>query len=383
MDPHEAITARGIEWELDLPLLTNRFILYDFAKVFAWTAVVMISLLTVLFAATGELNMEQFAGIAGMTALGIFVVALLAVFVMAVFFGNRYRVAFSLGPKGIGYESRSRRGKWASRAAVVAGALGGRPGTAGAGLLAMSRERVGIRWNEIRRVNEHAEARVFSLRNSWRVVLRLHCTPENYEQVRQYLAAHLPPGAIVPGTAGAGGEAARGVLLAAAAYAAASFGAGGVALPWLAGAAALMGVAGFLRGGARRAVSGLAVGAAAIQLADWPGGAATLLEAGWLAIPVAAAFAAIVAGWIDARRAALTLALVLPLAQAHSPYSVERPRLRPQKDVTPALPALLYEARTWPARGQGFPKSGRTDDRVSGGRREFDMRVPVLRRRGR
>jgi hypothetical protein len=90
---------------------------------------------------------------------------------------------FYLSPKGARVESLSRRGKWGNRLAVVLGALAGRPGVAGAGLLAMSQEMVSVEWREVHRINVYPQARVISLMNSWRVVFRLYCTPGNFPEV--------------------------------------------------------------------------------------------------------------------------------------------------------------------------------------------------------
>ena len=66
---------------------------------------------------------------------------------------------------------------------MILGALAGKPGVAGAGLLGMAQETVGVVWDDVRRLNIHAPARVISLMDSWHVVMRLYCTPQNYEVV--------------------------------------------------------------------------------------------------------------------------------------------------------------------------------------------------------
>jgi hypothetical protein len=77
----------------------------------------------------------------------------------------------------------SQRGRWGNRLAVILGALSASPGLAGAGLLAMARESVGMSWHEVRRIKVHPQARVISLMDSWHVVVRLYCTPKNYDVV--------------------------------------------------------------------------------------------------------------------------------------------------------------------------------------------------------
>lgn len=315
--PAGAGAPEAIEWELGLPLLTNRFILYDFGKVFAWTALIMIVLLGGILAATGDLSLEQMGMMAAATALGIFVVALLAIFVMAVFFGNRYRMGFRLDGQGVGYQSLSRRGKWANRAAVVAGALSGRPGVAGAGLVAASQEEMELEWSEIRAVNDHEAERVLSLRNTWRVVLRLHCKPENYEAVRAYVAARVAPGAIAKVGADGEGERVKRMLAGVAAYAAVSMGAGGLTLPWLAGASALLAASGWMSGTGRGLLSLGAAVLAGLQAGLWPGDWGALAAGGWRSAPVAIGFVPFIlllaeAGLRRAPAAVVLLVLALP-----------------------------------------------------------------------
>jgi hypothetical protein len=102
---------------------------------------------------------------------------LVLILVMLVFFGNRFPMGFSLGPQGAMVVSLSRRGRWGNRLAVILGALAGKPGVAGAGLLGMAQETVGVAWDDVRRVNIHAPARVISLMDSWHVVMDL--LPQN------------------------------------------------------------------------------------------------------------------------------------------------------------------------------------------------------------
>jgi hypothetical protein len=98
--------------------------------------------------------------------------------------------------------SLSRRGRWGNRLAVILGALAGKPGVAGAGLLGMAQETVGVNWDDVRRVNIHAPARVISLMDSWHVVFRLYCTPQNYDvvqnAVQKWAAAGLKKAAQAP-----------------------------------------------------------------------------------------------------------------------------------------------------------------------------------------
>ena len=170
-----------IFWEVNTPLLTNQFIMYDLLKVWGFSTLFLGLLMVGI--AVYDRHWHTLVGMApvlGAVSAGLLVLLIL---VMLVFFGNRFPMGFRLGPRGAMVVSLSRRGRWGNRLAVILGALAGKPGVAGAGLLGMAQETVGVSWEEVRRLHIHAPARVISLMDSWHVVMRLYCTPQNYEVV--------------------------------------------------------------------------------------------------------------------------------------------------------------------------------------------------------
>ncbi len=188
-----------IEWEYRVPLLTSRFMLYDFVKVIILSVVIMYVLVAVMgWFVDGEFVWlpPQVFLITGGAMAGLFTIACLLL-------GNRFTMQFTVGPDGVGYASGSREKKW-NRAAIIIGALAASASATGAGLIASSQEEGGWPWAELHRANEYPGPRVITLRNSWRAVLRLHCTPENYEQVRAAVSAGLAKGAAERATEEAG-----------------------------------------------------------------------------------------------------------------------------------------------------------------------------------
>jgi hypothetical protein len=174
-----------IRWQMDVPLLTNRFILYDLAKLTIISALIMFVLVEGMILVLEGLKWDVFVNMALMAGFACLGLAVLMVLVMLLFFWNRFPMGFALSEEGAAVTSQSRRGQVANRLAVIIGALAGKPGVAGAGMLGMAQEEVGIGWPEVERLNIHPGPRVISLMNSWRVVLRLYCTPENFPAVRQ------------------------------------------------------------------------------------------------------------------------------------------------------------------------------------------------------
>ena len=181
--PHSPASDGSLpySWDTEFALLTDRFVLYDGVKLWAWTYLLIAALFSTVLLVQGEPELvlpmlRAFAFAAG----GL---AFLGILVMLVVFRNRFQARVTVSADGVLMESTSRAGKVGNRLAVVLGALGRSPRTAGAGLLGMSQESVGLTWGELRRVKAHDDHYVISLMNSWRVVMRLYCTPENYATV--------------------------------------------------------------------------------------------------------------------------------------------------------------------------------------------------------
>jgi hypothetical protein len=181
MTPAASAGALPYTWDSGFSLLTNRFVVYDGAKLVAWTFGIIALLFTVISLAQGE--PEILLPLLGMFALALAGLALLGALIVLIIFRNRFQTRNTITADGVRVQSISRAARLFNRFAVVAGTAGLSAGTAGAGALAMSGEDVGITWIDLYRVNRHDDQLVLSLMNSWRVVLRLYCTPENYATV--------------------------------------------------------------------------------------------------------------------------------------------------------------------------------------------------------
>lgn len=174
-----------IEWRYDIPLLTSRFMLWDFLRVTLLSAALMYVIVIVAGLVFGqELILLPWQ------VPAIVVGVLLALFVFAsLLLGNRQGARFAVDAKGVEYHAERRESRM-NRIVATAGALLGSPTTAGAGALAMSREHLYLEWKGIREVRYYPSARVIAIRNSWRTVLRLHCPPELYDDVAAAIRRH-------------------------------------------------------------------------------------------------------------------------------------------------------------------------------------------------
>lgn len=167
-----------ISWEYGIPLINNRFMLYDMVKVAVLSATIMWVLVALMgWLIDGEpVLLPWFVPLVGAGALlALFLIACLLLL-------NRFGVRFEVGPDGISHETL-RRERGINRAVTIIGALAGSATTTGAGLLASSQEEMSWAWDDIHRVKFHPGPRVITIMNSWRALERLYCTAEQYPQV--------------------------------------------------------------------------------------------------------------------------------------------------------------------------------------------------------
>jgi uncharacterized membrane protein YecN with MAPEG domain len=184
-----SMTSRDeISWEADLPLL-SRQMLRQWTLAMLATAAVMMALLGTLFAAQQEWDtLVPMATMVGAVTGGLW---LLGIAVMVVVFRGKYRVRYTVSDRGVRCDTIDRTARAASRIAVVAGVLGRRPQVAGAGLLSLSRESEEANWSGAFRMALDEPRHSITLRGSWRTLLWVQCTPENFAAVKSAIAGHM------------------------------------------------------------------------------------------------------------------------------------------------------------------------------------------------
>lgn len=179
----------GWAWEMEMGLLTNPLILRQLVTLLAMTGLLMSGLLSFLFAVQGEWGSIPMVLLITLAAVGS--VALLMVLVIVLFFGNRFRVRFAVHEQGIEWAVVDRRARAGNRLAALLGMLGGSPSAAGAGLMGMAREHESYSWRGFAGASYHPRWHGIALRNRWRTVAFLACTPGNYPQVAAYVHEHI------------------------------------------------------------------------------------------------------------------------------------------------------------------------------------------------
>ncbi|MDZ4168283.1 MAG: hypothetical protein U1E26_01320 [Coriobacteriia bacterium] len=174
-----------IEWTYNIPLLTSRFMLWDFLRVILLSVVAMY-----VIVAVGGLIVERELIILPPQVFFLTAGIMLGLFVLtSLLLGNYQGARFTVGPKGVEYRAEKRE-RSMNKLVILVGLLARNPTAAGAGTLAMTREHLFLPWASIQRVVVHRRERVISLHNSWRTVLRLHCSPELFDQVVDAVSVH-------------------------------------------------------------------------------------------------------------------------------------------------------------------------------------------------
>ena len=181
-------THEAISWETSLPLFSARM-LRQWTAVLLITGLVMMVLLGTAFVVTGE--RDALVPMALMVAAVDGGIWLLGLVIMAVVFRGSWRVRYTVSDRGIRCETVDRVARTANRVAVAAGVLAGSPQAVGAGLIGASRETEEARWSGAFRVSADERGHCLTLRNSWRTVMWVQCTPGNFAAVSKAVAEQM------------------------------------------------------------------------------------------------------------------------------------------------------------------------------------------------
>lgn len=174
----KAESSAAIAWSKDIPLVTNAFIMKDMAIVLGIASLVLLVVLLVISGGEGLDGMIMLWAVCTAVVLGAFLFA--CIFVL----WNRIGMQFEVNAEGARVATGGRERKM-NTAVVVIGALAGKPGVAGAGLLAKSSETNSYEWPEIKKVIVYPKQKVIYLKAGLLGPIRLYCTSENYTAVER------------------------------------------------------------------------------------------------------------------------------------------------------------------------------------------------------
>lgn len=181
--------GRTLSWEISVPLLNNRLIVGATIKIFCFAAIGVSALASLVLAFQGDWHIIPRILLL-MTATGTALI-IVSLMLMALLFANRWRFRFTISEQGIRFETIDRTLCRANRLAVILGTLLGKPQAIGAGLIAQSQEVQEIKWSGKFRAVYRPASRVVILRNRWRNLMIIYCTPENYSDVAEIIRNNI------------------------------------------------------------------------------------------------------------------------------------------------------------------------------------------------
>lgn len=175
-----------ISWEISIPLVTNPLILRHFSGLFAAVTGFFIFLVAGSFAVQGKWETAGQISLLGMVlGTGIYLFALA---VMVVFYGNRQALRFTVSDEGVGYQTVDQRidrwnRSWVRR--VLRGLM------MSSGSLKIQQEAWQLYWRGAFHAVVYPARQYIMLRNRWRTLMVVYCTPENFALVRARIDAAM------------------------------------------------------------------------------------------------------------------------------------------------------------------------------------------------
>ena len=182
-----------MQWDCRVPVLTNRFIMWDFAKVMV-IAVIVIEAVGALM--TFIIDGEAFFLPPLVFGIPLAVLVVLYLLVTGLILGNRYDMSFSLNAQGV--QIRAAPSRYGGRAIKILGVLaillGDRSRNATASATGDVGEQTGVQWRDVVRIKVYPRERVISLCDSWHTIQRLYCPPDVFDEVAARVRAYTAKG---------------------------------------------------------------------------------------------------------------------------------------------------------------------------------------------
>jgi hypothetical protein len=177
-----------IEWSIKVPIFRNPIILRQLGLAIG----IPFGLIFVIMLLSGAKSADLLYPAILIGALFFFT----WLFIMIVW-GGKYDAEFIVDSKGVRCRTaarQARQNRIINTLAFVLGLLSGKPAVAGAGVLAQSRQDVLVKWGSIRKTKEYPRRSTIMVYGGFAQNIAVFCTPENYGQVREQIAAKVRPG---------------------------------------------------------------------------------------------------------------------------------------------------------------------------------------------
>lgn len=181
----------SITWQASLPLLSSYVIIKQLFMVFFLSTACVFIFLVFLELIEGQLTLVSTGRYLVVLSLILVGLLLLSIISMLAFYGNRYEVQFTVNHIGV---QSTTVGKTKRKNTLINTllALSGKPGPAGSGLLAASRQSELIQWKRIDHYNADPKKQEIHLYHGKQALMLVRCTSENYPDVLQWIHQSVP-----------------------------------------------------------------------------------------------------------------------------------------------------------------------------------------------
>lgn len=177
--------SEEVRWETRVSVFSNPAILKGLGMALGIPFGFLIIVLTI--ATGGEFIWS--GGVLYAFALLGFVLALSGL-VMLILFGGKYDMGFVIDRRGVlSYtpKRQARINRAVNTTLIVGGMLTGKPGAAGMGLLAQSRQSMYVAWDRVRRIRVYQRARTIAIKGGFAENVAVFCTQENFVAVERLI----------------------------------------------------------------------------------------------------------------------------------------------------------------------------------------------------
>ncbi len=171
-----------INWEIDVPMFRNRYILRGLAAAVGIPFAVVIAV--ILIASKGDIF-----GTDVKYALGLILLLFLtSYFLILAVYGAKYAAGYIVNDKGVTnytLPKQAKRSRVINVLLIVTGILSGRPSAAGTGMIAQSRQIMAVKWKNIRKVRYDPKRHTIMIRGGFTEKIAVFCLAENYGRIAE------------------------------------------------------------------------------------------------------------------------------------------------------------------------------------------------------
>ncbi|MDG6242913.1 MAG: hypothetical protein QCH31_00765 [Methanolobus sp.] len=183
-----------IEWDIDVSILTNRFILKELLKVLGIAAFIAAGIMIlIILPSILSGNFYSNSSNIGDMKYALMLIGMLffftTLFIFA-YYGNRYLLSYNMDEKGIKTISREDQRLKNSKLnflIVLTGLLARNPAATGAGFLAASRQDQDMKWKKITKAVFYPKYSTITLHAGYLEKNIVFCTKENYNQISAFI----------------------------------------------------------------------------------------------------------------------------------------------------------------------------------------------------